>query len=61
MNTHDYRTMNTVELAARIEVLQAEYQGLRDQVRSNKLKNNQQLRAARRDIARAQTILQELN
>lgn len=59
MNTHDFRTMNKAELAARIDVLQAGYHALRDQVRSGKAKNNQQLRAARKDIARARTILQE--
>ena len=59
MHAHDFRSMNKEELTSQIESLQAQYNAVREDVRSGKEKNHRQLRGLRADIARARTVLRE--
>lgn len=61
MKTPEFRNLSATELTERIRTLQEEYFALQAAVMSGKEKNHARLRPARIDIARAQTVLNEIN
>lgn len=63
METHlqDFRGMKSDELATQITGLQQEYRAQRAAVREGKERNSASLPALRRVIARAKTVLAEMN
>ncbi|MDP3996989.1 MAG: 50S ribosomal protein L29 [Candidatus Andersenbacteria bacterium] len=59
MKAHDFRNLNTDELAARIHTLKGDYFKKQIDIRSGKEKNHAILKVIRADIARAETVYQE--
>ena len=59
MNTTELRQKDVAALKAEVKALQKAHFGLRMQKATQQLTNNALLRSARRDIARAKTILVE--
>jgi large subunit ribosomal protein L29 len=59
MKTTDLRQKDVAGLQAEVKALQKAHFGLRMQKATQQLNNNALLRTARRDIARAKTILVE--
>ena len=59
MNTTELRQQDVVGLQAEVKELQKAFFGLRMQKATQQLKNTASMRLARRDIARAKTILVE--
>ncbi|MCH8748492.1 50S ribosomal protein L29 [Patescibacteria group bacterium] len=57
---HDLRNLSQGQLTGRLTSMRAELVEHRENVRLGKEKNHRQLRYLRRDIARAETVLQEL-
>jgi large subunit ribosomal protein L29 len=55
----EIRTLTAAQVASRLETSQEAYFKLRMQFATGQLKNTAQLRKARRDIARLETILRE--
>jgi large subunit ribosomal protein L29 len=60
MKPDEFRAMTIDELRARIDELSQEQFNLRFQAKTRQLADTSRLRTVRRDIARAKTILQEL-
>lgn len=56
---NDLRNLPTPELAGTATELRREYQSILESVKNGKEKNHAKLRQARRDVARAETILRE--
>jgi large subunit ribosomal protein L29 len=59
MKADDFRSLSTPELTARIVDMKKELFNLRMQLHSNQLTNSNKIRDTRRDIARAETVLNE--
>ncbi|MCF8210651.1 MAG: 50S ribosomal protein L29 [Rhodoferax sp.] len=59
MKTTELRQKNVAELQSEVKALQKAHFGLRMQKATQQLNNTATLRSARRDIARAKTILVE--
>ena len=57
MNTKELRQKDVAGLEAEVKSLQKAHFGLRMQKATQQLNNNASLRATRRDIARAKTVL----
>ena len=55
----EFRELTDVELATQLEHAHQELFNLRFQIATRKLKNNQRLRAVRREIARIHTVARE--
>ena len=60
MKGQEMRAMTPEELSRRLDDLYTELFNLRFQVATRQLSNTSRMREVRRDIARAQTILHEL-
>ena len=61
MKAHELRTMNREELTSRIEEIQQEVFNLRFRKATQQLDNPLRIRIVRRDLARAFTVLRELD
>jgi len=60
MKAQEFRAMTVEELSRRVEELSQEFFNLRFQAKTQQLADMTRLRQVRRDIARAKTILQEI-
>lgn len=60
MKSTELRQLDLAAIAAQLSQDRAEYFAVRESIRTGKEKNHARLRFLRRDIARAQTLLQEL-
>jgi len=60
MKPQEFRAMTAEELGRRIDELSQELFNLRFQAKTQQLADQSRLRQVRRDIARAKTILQEI-
>ena len=60
MKGHELRALTREELSSKIDQLSQELFNLRFQVATKQLNNTSRMRQVRRDIARAKTILREL-
>jgi len=60
MKTHELRALTREELSRKLDELSQELFNLRFQVATKQLSNTSRMRQVRRDIARAKTILREL-
>ena len=60
MKAHELRALTREELSRKIDELSQELFNLRFQVATKQLSNTSRMRQVRRDIARAKTILREL-
>lgn len=57
MDAKELRNLDTAALQLQLQTWQAEYYGVRENIRTGKEKNHARLKGLRRNIARAHTLL----